>query len=184
LATVGDINGDGKTDYLGCQANASWDNATFGRPVTNGGHCEVVLGSASLPATTSSTGLNGTNGFRLDGTSYDSQYFGANIFPVVGDINGDGKADMVISESEAGSNGGTQKLVVIFGKAAGWTSPFDFSALNGTTGFYITNTAPQYSSIPLLAIGDVDGDGYGDFLTNKFLVFGVHPTKAYFVSWS
>ena len=54
---------------------------------------------------------------------------------------------------------------------------FDLSTLDGTNGFKLSGTAPdQTLGLALSAVGDVNGDGYADFVVSSldgtFLVFG------------
>jgi len=63
------------------------------------------------------TTLNGSNGFRVNGFSYNVRN--------AGDMNGDGYDDLVLGSS------------VIFGKNTPFSATIDPSMLNGTNGFSI-----------------------------------------------
>jgi hypothetical protein len=118
---------------------------------------------AAYPASISLSGLNGRNGFRLDGLA-PFDWSGTSVASA-GDVNGDGRADLVIGASGAGSAG---EAYVVFGKSSGWSASLDLSALNGRNGFKLEGALNGHSNGKLgasvAAAGDVDGDGYDDLL--------------------
>lgn len=106
----------------------------------------AALGSVDLSK------LNGSNGFKID----------AGNFKVagVGDVNGDGFADVIVDHG-----GSEAPCYVIFGQAGGFTSPFDLTKLNGANGFGLTHlsSALLYESAVSGAV-DLNGDGYDDVI--------------------
>ena len=74
--------------------------------------------------------LNGSNGFRLDGTG--STYFYAVDIPVssAGDINGDGFDDVMVGAFSImySFSDGVSSSYVVFGKASGVDATLDLSA--------------------------------------------------------
>jgi Ca2+-binding RTX toxin-like protein len=158
VAGLGDINGDGFGDLIvgasGADANGIDTGASY-----------VVFGKASGfgPALDLSA-LDGTNGFRLDG-ELDADHSGFAVSGA-GDINGDGFGDFVIGAFGALSpraDGGTS--YVVFGKASGFPSTLDLSALDGTNGFRIDGEAAfDQNGYAVSAAGDVNGDGFGDII--------------------
>ena len=122
---------------------------------------------ALLPATpppTQLSALNGVNGFRLDGVAA-SDLSGRSVSNA-GDVNGDGYGDVVVGASHANLNGtDIGAAYVVFGKASGFASAIDLSALDGTNGFRLRGAASfDYAGIAVSAAGDVNGDGYGDLI--------------------
>jgi prepilin-type N-terminal cleavage/methylation domain-containing protein len=105
-----------------------------------------------------------TPGARIDGytASYGPVYAGTAI--AVGDINGDGIPDLLIAFSGVST---CTTAAVVFGTAAGFPNPLPLNSLNGTNGFLI-NTNTGYQEVGYsLAIGDINGDGYGDIVMTE-----------------
>ncbi|MCC8996389.1 MAG: hypothetical protein LM517_04890 [Nitrosomonas sp.] len=155
---AGDVNGDGYDDLI-IGAPGEGNNPTRG-----GGSSYVVFGKASgFAANLEMTSLDGTNGFRLDGTKFSSS--GGSVSGA-GDVNGDGFADVIIGGGSAEINGfGSGSSYVVFGKASGFDAVVDLANLNGTNGF----TMNGVSEMDVLGgvvknAGDVNGDGFGDML--------------------
>ena len=160
---VGDVNGDGIPDIIIGAAGAS----LYG---TQGGSVFVVFGTKSgfpdpLPLST----LNGTNGFRLDGPG---NYYAAGASLAVGDVNGDGVADIIIGGPKAGAGA----AFVVFGgttrkDGTGWTScPCILNAafLNGTNGFTLNGVTSSDSFGKSVKAGDVNGDGIADVIVSAW----------------
>ena len=106
--------------------------------------------------------LNGINGFILEGEKMGD---GSGMaLGKVGDVNGDGYVDMVVSAWSY--NGGIGRSYVIFGgPKIATSSVINLSSFNGITGFKLDGEIGNvWSGNWLSGNGDVNGDGYQDFL--------------------
>jgi hypothetical protein len=116
-------------------------------------------------------GLNGVSGTVIDG--YD-RFSRSGQAISAGDLNGDGYSDVIIGATAAGgsfSSIGAGAAYIVFGKAAGLGPTFDLggpfgaSFLTGTNGVLITGvSAGDKFGSSVAAVGDVNGDGFGDLL--------------------
>jgi hypothetical protein len=144
VAPAGDVNGDGYTDFV-------IGNYT-------GGIAHLYFGSAT-PSTVDWNGAGAAK--RIDITAPGGIMMWASYASSAGDVNGDGYADFIVSSQFTGTTGAAS---VFFGSAtptaANWTAATTSARIDlvppgsGSQGFGNT-VAPA---------GDVNGDGFGDFL--------------------
>jgi hypothetical protein len=153
VARLGDLNGDGRPDLAIGAPFASLP----GRP--NAGVVYVVLGSSASGA----VGLDalGTGGFRIEG---GRNYRAGFALAAAGDVNGDGRPDLLLSAPRKNGYKVSGSAFVVYGKADAAT--VDLAHLSSAQGFEIVGTAPNpvASAEDVAGPGDVDGDGHADVL--------------------
>ena len=148
-----DVNGDGYPDLLVGASGTS----------TGTGAAHLYLGSATSMADWSKA--SPTMRIDLLGPQGPGAAFGFSVASA-GDVNGDGYADFLIGANAAGAGAGTTYLYLgsATPSAAGWnatpsTQRFDLLGPDG---------ANAYFGHPVVSVGDVNGDGYADFLVGAY----------------
>jgi Ca2+-binding RTX toxin-like protein len=161
---AGDVNGDGYADVLvgAKDANAGGDSAA--------GETYVVFGSGSgFAANLDLSTLDGSNGFRLDGI--DANDNAGESVSAAGDVNGDGLDDILIGAHRAnhGTGGNQGETYAVFGSNSEFVSGIDLSTLDGSNGFRLDGIdSDDLSGYSVSIAGDVNGDGYADFLVGAY----------------
>ncbi len=162
-AGVGDINGDGISDFI--IGVSFW-----------GGQTWVIFGrNSDFPATIDGTWLDGNKGFRV--AKYEAN-IPAFLMGSAGDINGDGLKDFIIgSWNRVACSGGSihcptgHYSYVIFGKNTAFKPLIYPDSLKGTDGFAISNEGGDFLSF-VGNVGDINGDGIDDLFSEKSIIFG------------
>lgn len=154
VAGAGDVNGDGFADVIVGAANAN----NNGRSTS--GSAWVVFGSAT-PADVDLL-APGPAAIRIDGAAADDEAGGS--VAGAGDVNGDGRDDVIVGAAIAGNNGrpDSGSAYVVFGSAT--PVGVDLSAL-GAAGFRIDGQAPgDRAGAAVAGAGDLNGDGRDDVI--------------------
>jgi hypothetical protein len=151
---VGDFDGDGCDDLA---IGVKFEDIGS---VADAGAVHVVPGSAGgLQPDESQLIYQGSSG--VAGTSEEDDSFGREL--AAGDINGDGKDDLVVGIpfKDVGGDVAAGMIHVFFGSSSLITTTGDFQLSQDTSGI-AGSSDPDDQFGESLAIGDFNDDGYGD----------------------
>ncbi len=159
VAAAGDVNGDGYGDVI--VGAPQYDNGQ-----NNEGIAQIFHGSAS--------GLSTITAVTLEGNQA-SAFFGFSVRGV-GDINGDGYADVAVGASSFDNPESNEGVVFIyFGSASGINSTADDT-------LEIDQADAQLGRNQSVSGGDINGDGYSDVVVGaSFYDNGQNGEGAIFV---
>ena len=151
VARAGDMNGDGLSDLIVGAREA--DNR--GRSAS--GSAYVVFGKPTSAAV--DVANLGAQGFQIDGPAAGDR--AASSVSGAGDVNGDGRPDVMLGAPLADRNARTNSgaVFVIFGK--GDATGVDTAALGGA-GYEISGAAPGDQLSAVASVRDFDADGRTD----------------------
>lgn len=153
VGAAGDVNGDGYDDAL----VATWKSDRGA--ADESGAVYVIYGGPTLPAQLSLGNINGGNGFRLDGVAAGDS--AGRSAAAAGDVNGDGRDDVIIGAPYAGNHQGA--AYVVLGRAA-FPAAVGLETLNGVTGFRLVGDEATGEAGTAVGAADVNGDGLSDLL--------------------
>ena len=144
VSAAGDVNGDGREDFIVGEYQANTSYVVFGKEDGETIHASDLASGSSK------------HGFAL--TDNSGGYSLGNRVSTAGDVNGDGLDDLILSNSAGG-------VFVVFGKTDGGAVNVATLAADGK-GFQI-HTSGSSEIIDVSAAGDVNGDGFDDLLVGN-----------------
>ena len=179
VSGAGDVNGDGFADLI---IGADQSGTTAGS-----GAAYIVYGKATNTGINLSSGvINAADGYKISGQTSSSLGYAVSS---LGDINGDGLADIVVGAYGTSTNAGA--AYVVYGSTVSNTG-IDLS--NGTiaasSGFSITGAAGSTLGKSVSAAGDVNGDGLTDLIVGAsgsntaYVLYGTATSSGFNLSGS
>jgi FG-GAP repeat len=177
---AGNVKGDGKGSLI-----IGAPDAAYGAAPSSGSVYVIFDRSSWSSAYTVNTGagniIDGVNGFRFDDTTAGDK---AGYSVAAGDVNADGKADIIVGApggAGGGNNGGNVDVVLGAASWASATPGLTASAypLDGINGFqyYGVNSGDQAGFS--VAAGDVNGDGKADIIVGAPYALAAGSTIGY-----
>jgi Ca2+-binding RTX toxin-like protein len=165
VAGLGDVNGDGIDDLAVSAPNQ--DGGT--------GNIYVYYGKTGGLTSTTLAPIAPANGFIIHGASAQTRTGWS--LSSAGDVNGDGRDDIIFSNGAFATGFETY---LIFGQAGG-IGTLNLASLSASQGFKLQPATPGSLGGQVSAAGDVDGDGFDDLLIgvgngdlsgNAYVIYG------------
>ncbi len=151
VSGAGDVNGDGLADLVVGAPDGGANGIAY-----------VVYGQTASTAVELSDVTAGTGGFTINGQAASGQT-GYSVSDA-GDVNGDGRADVIIGGDLAGMSG---EAYVVYGRAGGAVVELsDIEMGNGGSGGFVIHGegAGTQAGYSVSSAGDVNGDGLADLV--------------------
>jgi len=147
IAAAGDVNGDGRPDVVVGAPGASPNGRS------RAGSVFVVFGSRESAVVR--LGRLGARGFEIDGSTPNA--LAGEAVAGLGDVNGDGLADVAVSEFFGGPLYGSGRVVLVLGSR----HPRSIDLATPGAGVF---SIEGLTTTNVAAAGDVNGDGLADIL--------------------
>jgi hypothetical protein len=135
----------------------------------------VIFGRSSFGESLDLSALDGSDGFRLDGSFFVEPgnvplrgYDAGESLSAAGDFNGDGLDDVIVgAPSNLGYSQGA--AFVVFGKASGFSPSLNLGSLTSTDGFrmFSNATTSGYAGRSVSGAADINGDGFDDIVVGE-----------------
>jgi VCBS repeat-containing protein len=146
VSDAGDVNGDGRDDFIVADSNSSY----------------VIFGSSNLSTVDLNSIKAGVGGFSIQNANF--------AFVSAGDFNGDGRDDILIgdrfndiSASDAGA------VYILFGSSTPATNVDIAAAVTSGQAIRILGeNSNDYAGFSLSSVGDFNHDGYDDIIIGAY----------------
>lgn len=145
ISMAGDVNGDGYSDLIMGAPKANTNS------LTNNGVSYLYYGKSTITGNIS----NVTTFIAFNGEKNNDQS-GYKV-AIIPDINRDGFDDILIGSYP--SEGGNGKVYLIYGKRDTFTA----MSLSSADAVFTSDSAIGFLGTEFVGLGDINGDGYGDF---------------------
>ncbi len=184
ITSAGDFNNDGVSDLvIGGFEHDVFDNEEPVAWVLFGGKNIGSAGPIDVSQITSGAGVTfiaPMSAEQIDAV-YETSLGGFDINTTSGfDLNADGINDIAIGTDHFDwiANEGSRRTYVVYGGQSQDEGIVDLRQLDGENGILLESTSVPYGADPdvVVAVGDIDGNGYGDLgissdLANSFVLY-------------
>ncbi|WP_109299926.1 gliding motility-associated C-terminal domain-containing protein [Aquimarina sp. AU474] len=163
VAVLGDVNGDGVSDFAISRAdfsNSVW--VVFGR-------------SSAFPATINASWLDGAGGFQI--RRYSDSSIPGFLVGGAGDINDDGFNDIIVGDWSSGFGTQLERTHLLYGRNT-FTAQINLETSPVTEVFTINHTGGGFLAFTG-SLGDINGDGIDDFFSETAAIFGKESTDPF-----
>jgi hypothetical protein len=151
VAGAGDVNGDGYDDFLIGAYGASTGSTS------DTGQAYLIFGKAS--GWSMDTDLSNADASFIGKNQYDSVGYD---LAGAGDVNGDGYDDILLGAPFDDDGAGDAGVTFLFlGKPSGWAMDTKVATADAS---FLGEAASDESGYSISGAGDVNGDGYDDFI--------------------
>jgi methionine-rich copper-binding protein CopC len=169
VSSAGDVNGDGYDDVI---VGAKNEDATYK------GAAYVIYGNASGVGVSVTGGTIASSlGFKISGGVSD---FLGNSVTGIGDVNGDGFADLLVATDKVNSTTNTDAAYVVYGSATNANVDLASGTIPSGVGYKLVGGTGNFNIFNEIAgAGDFNGDGLADMIVSGHATSG--PGGAYVV---
>ena len=157
IAGAGDVNGDGIEDlFIGAFKNDEGGH--------DSGAAYIIYGRTDgFGSVIDLYDLDASIGVKIVGE--EAEDYASFWVASAGDVNGDGRNDLIMGAPQNGNITHGGAAYVIYGRDSDFTGKIDLGLLNPSTGFKITGAAAtDLTGYGVSSAGDINNDGFADLI--------------------